>query len=655
MSSSGPGSLDAVFEPPGQLRARFGWICGMTADAPFIERAVERFSRQSAAQRALAGRVYLGVLLDPSTPQIPPTSTPGSLHLAPRSVPLPFRLLHAKVALLGFDDQESGAWCVRLVVSTGNWTSQTLAHSLDLLWTLDLHRDHPAGPARGQASADIKAAAAFLTRLRARFNDDALTASQGAQARITRGNIDALDGWVNGMTPSAGAQPRFLHNETVPLIACVPRAARHFGGTTKRNYVVMGSGFYGGGGSPTALPAAPARIVAALRQAEIGLLTNQPDVDLVVNPTACQGVATAGPAIAAAPKWRVIASNDPHGDTGGLRSLHAKFIFSANWREGGSTTSPWVYLGSGNLTEPGFLRTALPSSGGDLSGGNLEAGVVFVPEVVQWKDIGKWLPFTPSGKDLTELPGSLAAGPPAPERAPVFVAPPFAFLTHDAVGNALRPDMPALAAWLLWPGGHRTAAAADGGYAHLGSPPPQVEVAWVIGGSEVRAFVPVVDSEGRVAGSVRGPLSFEGLAEELGSFPDQPDVDPSGDDVPDGQRLLDDSAGMTAARASVAPLRDVMHAVELVAQRQTRIPEGQWEAWVARVEQALVRMKDQPMVHAVRKLGVNPLAALRLPAFRPDFCEGPASPMAGLYAETLRRIELAWGVSELPGIVAEDS
>lgn len=653
MSKPGPGALDAVFEPPARLRARFGWVCGMTADGPFVERAVDRFSRQSTAQRMLAGRVYLGLMLDPSNPQLPPFSTPGALHLAARTLPLPFRLLHAKVALLGFDDEETGQWCVRLVVSTGNWTTPTLAHSLDLLWVVDLHSEHPVGPERSQAEADVKAAAAFLSRLRRRFDDDALVAAKGPQARATRANIAALDAWVDSLSPG-DVSPRFLHNEREPLIDSVPRAALRVGGRTRRNYIVLGSGFYGTGGPPNALPEVPARIVAALTAPDGGVLTGQPYVDLVANPAACQGVADAATAIAATKRWRVIAPTDPHGDTGGLRSLHAKFIFVANWSEGGRATSPWLYLGSGNLTEPGFLRKALPDGRASVSNGNLEAGVVFVPEVVPWKEVGRLLPFDPEAEDLSKVPQSLAAGPEAPERPPAFVAPPFAFLVHD-VDGALRPSVPAPVATLLWPTGQRTTAADDGSYPCPGAPPPQVEVAWPADDSELRAVVPVVDAEGRIAGSVRGPLTFEGLAEELGSFPDQPEVEAPLDDSSDNAASSGDATGGGSRAAAISPLRDVMHAVEMVAKHQTRIREPQWEAWVARLEQALVRMKDQPMVEAVRKLGVNPLSVLRLPAFRPPFCEGPGSPMDALYEDALVRIERAWGVADLAPLTGMES
>lgn len=63
--------------------------------------------------------------------------------------------------------------------------------------------------------------------------------------------------------------------------------------------------------------------------------------------------------------------------------LHAKFLFGASYRENSSyCNSPWVYLGSGNLTNPGFANPA------STHGGNLEAGVVFLPEPLLWENHG---------------------------------------------------------------------------------------------------------------------------------------------------------------------------------------------------------------------------------------------------------------------------
>lgn len=61
------------------------------------------------------------------------------------------------------------------------------------------------------------------------------------------------------------------------------------------------------------------------------------------------------------------------------RVLHAKFLFSAQQRvDELKCHRPWVYLGSGNLTGPGFASKM------SRQGGNLEAGVIFVPEELEW-------------------------------------------------------------------------------------------------------------------------------------------------------------------------------------------------------------------------------------------------------------------------------
>ena len=76
-----PPSLAQHFEPPDEHVGCFGWVCGYSADAPFLNDAAERFTRQTLGQRAYAGRISLALLLDPSGAQIPPTAAPGVTHL----------------------------------------------------------------------------------------------------------------------------------------------------------------------------------------------------------------------------------------------------------------------------------------------------------------------------------------------------------------------------------------------------------------------------------------------------------------------------------------------------------------------------------------------------------------------------------------------
>ena len=133
-----PLSLAQHFEAPDDFIGCFGWVCGYSADGGFLDDAVERFTRRIHAQRAYEGRIAIALMLDPSNPQITPKEVPGVMHLPMTGVP-PFRLLHAKLALLGFrHTSDARQWRLRLIVSTGNWTRQTLEESLDLAWRIDL-------------------------------------------------------------------------------------------------------------------------------------------------------------------------------------------------------------------------------------------------------------------------------------------------------------------------------------------------------------------------------------------------------------------------------------------------------------------------------------------------------------------------------------
>src|ERR1700760_3639772 len=109
-----PCSLAQLFDPPDDYQGVFGWICGYSADAGFLEDAAERFSGLTKAQREHQGQISLSLMLDPGNPQIFPSEVSGFLHLPVKSAPLPFQLLHAKVAVLGFE--RSGRALLRVVV-----------------------------------------------------------------------------------------------------------------------------------------------------------------------------------------------------------------------------------------------------------------------------------------------------------------------------------------------------------------------------------------------------------------------------------------------------------------------------------------------------------------------------------------------------------
>ena len=113
-------------------------------------------------------------MLDRGNPQITLAEVPSLLHLPTKVSKPPFKLLHAKVALLGFRHLDS--WCLRLIVSTGNWTRQTLEESLDLAWVIEIHSEELKSPSDNtkQACADFRAAWDMLSELRMLFDDRTL-------------------------------------------------------------------------------------------------------------------------------------------------------------------------------------------------------------------------------------------------------------------------------------------------------------------------------------------------------------------------------------------------------------------------------------------------------------------------------------------------
>ena len=88
----------------------------------------------------------------------------------------------------------------------------------------------------------------------------------------------------------------------------------------------MGSGFYESSDSNNKIPSVLKNIVDKLQEAE--LLTRQPEIDVFVNPKACQAVANSVPSFNHA-GWKVREAGQPEYFKAS-RSLHAKFIFSAN-------------------------------------------------------------------------------------------------------------------------------------------------------------------------------------------------------------------------------------------------------------------------------------------------------------------------------------
>lgn len=237
-----PLSLAQHFEAPDDFLGCFGWLCGYAADAGFLDDAAERFMRHTRAQRAAIGRIALALMLDPGNPPVSLIDAPGVLHLPIITLKSrPFVLLHAKVALLGFrHTADAQRWQLRLIVSTGNWTRETLEENLDLAWRVDLSSEDLQGSEETvrQGCADMKAAWGMLVWLRSHFDTRALAAVPQARKDTESSNASRLfESWVAKVENKAGRAALFRQSQAVTACTivdddrsdgrCRPQLSRH--------------------------------------------------------------------------------------------------------------------------------------------------------------------------------------------------------------------------------------------------------------------------------------------------------------------------------------------------------------------------------------------------------------------------------------------
>lgn len=637
-----PSSLAQLFEPPDEHQGVFGWVCGYSADAGFFEDAVERFSGLTQAQRAHQGRVMLAVMLDPGNPQIAPAEVPGMLHLPLKSPELPFLLLHAKVAVLGFQCRDR--FLLRAIVTTGNWTRQTLEESLDLAWHIDVasKAEDKATEVVRQERTDLAAVWSFLSWVCSLFDARSLDLVRGADN--DSGASEKVTSWAARLsTRHRGYRPRFFDNRDSSLFRQLADLVRCHGGPAARNYLALGSGFYESVQSGT--PDVPESISAQLQKH--GLLTATRKKNLFVNPRACQAIATRRSWIEER-GWVIRSPRVPNYFGAAPRTLHAKFIFSANERsDSNNCSSPWLYLGSGNLTNPGFKEKA-------GSTGNLEAGVVLAAADLRWeKDdysedgnvVTNLLPIHWDDGENIPLP-ALQPGDDMPERGIAFTAAPIAlFLWGEAQGapNLAPQGEPTGPFRLLDPQGRPCERLEDGSFVWQAARPSQVTVFWSSDGDDRIANVPVIDRYGRFCAAEFPPIDLEEAWIQLANFPMPPeDEELAGGDTQDVVDGVAPTESATQAHASDYPVRSMMTLVEDIAAKQATVAQADWATWCNRLEQVLIQSKDSLVVKAFQKIGLNPIYPLLQAVFRPAFASTAITAEGARYEAALHRVVEAW-------------
>lgn len=628
-------ALTHHFDPPEGFVGEFGWLCGYSAGPDFLDAALERFTGMTAPVRAHEGAIALVAILDPGNPQISPVEVPGLWH-APYMDrgQKPFRLLHAKVAILSFRHEREDQFLLRLVVSTGNWTRDTLERSVDLAWFTEVASTELQGQAGGELPrrcAELTAAADLFRTLQTWFDCALVEQASESETTLRRGRFDH---WMERIVRHASGTPRFFDSRSASLLAQLCHQVKEIAGGTARNRLLMGSGFFEQLVGEDQPAKCLGKIADQLR--DDGLTTQGAPVDVFVNRRACQGLA----GLTSKPGWTLREgrwAREPD------RTLHAKFIFSGfQQSRTDSCGSAWLYLGSGNLTAPGFLNRCSPS------GGNLEAGVVVAAPGLEWSSLPARLPVG-GDKALMLSEDDIVAGCEFEDRGIVFVAAPVhAFRVEIAEAQSRLVALPS-------EGCDRVEVVDDSGDACVrdgnaflwhGEVPRTVQVRWTVGASRREARVPTIDAFGRVSGAALPPLSVEDAWDELTNFPLVGESDPIGaEDF--SREAVSPFPSSPASPESRYALRRIMELVERIASTQTALPETEWTRWCLRLEQVLTRTAASDTVAEVRALGLDVLSPLQHPAFVPDFAITEGSPRKK-YLDALAAVRAAWAIESLP-------
>ena len=672
-------SLADVFAPPDDhRRGTFGLVCGLSADHEFIEAALERFTRRGQAGRRHSGQIAMALMTDPHHDLLP--STPGLFHVHPAAEerwPLRMELMHAKVALLSFGPARKGAADhVRLVVSTGNWTTETARRSIDIVWQCDLSaaagRDDTEA---AQAATDIQAAVAFFRKLlgveKKRGWYVAPTPVATPVNTLFKDCARITKGWVEGEL-----RPRFFStidaNEAEGSFGAphsIGRQVIHRFGEdkTKRNFLVCASGFFEG--AKQGHVGCPSVLKELVEQLQIsGVFKKYPTADdqwLVANPK--RAGAVAGWVRGNAPETLGWSIRQPRHPDRGLEGahLHAKYVFLSYWRNK-SLSNNLIYIGSGNLSRQGFAL-APRKTGGTGKAGNIETGIVTTAEsITNLDELSAML-----GLDVeaeverdsfpAEAKGEEDEVPVAPLRRP----PPILAFTWDGKRTLQVHwlDEPAsqTACMATWAGQTIEVLAGSNSLEIPEGVPPPASIR--IGDENDHWTVSVFGVDGDFCRPPVHRRRFDDVLGRLLDFPSQvwdddeadgspdedEDEDPGknggdGTTTPSPGTVPDPLAELAAERRSY-PIHRAMALVEAIADRNQRLPGGQLPDWVLHMRRVLLEEMDTETIASFRTLGLNFLAPLqRQKGFAPVGANSA-------YRQLICDIQKEWGLDQAPDLL----
>jgi hypothetical protein len=618
-----------IFDPPEGMVGHSAALVAMTGAEDFLDEAMVRFTGLGKTQRSQLGIVYAYLMLDghssPSRKEVfPPGRIPGLHEFQPRSID-PGSLLHAKIALLAFAPNRTGAPIqLRLAVLTANFTYPSARQQLELVWLIDAPLDGSACP---EDRADVVAAGAFVESiLNQRFYSD-----KSMAARLVTLLKATKDCQTNPRPLAQSIRRRFIHSLDQPLYEQIKqrfeRALRH----KRRNLLLCGSGFYESPGNGKEKP----EVISSLER--LNVFTDTYRRVALVEPGEAGAVAdwaregdTDG--------WEIVRPCDVLDRS---RRLHAKFVY-AGYLLNGQVSKGWLYLGSGNLSRRGIL------SHGGMSEGNVESGVVFeVPERLAPEDLESWLFWSNDGAEAVgDDEWAVGQVGDAPDAQPILEAPPI--LSASIEPNRVRhlrllwrEDTTAERVSLSWT--ERDwfdVQQADEVPLKNEENPTALRVRVESGRTWV---VPVVDAAGRVGWQ---PPRFKTYADALAALLDFPIRPSEATDDDDRDRDGDVGAKGTGSGESIEREKSyALHAaaelVEKVAALQAALPESMLDDWLDHLDRMFRASFPQALIATWRSHRLDVLAYLWEPELRPPHL---TDKQRARYFEVLDGAARAWGL-----------
>lgn len=632
-------------------------LTAMSAEEKVVSSILHRFTGKSddrrLAERNVIAFIFLHAGASPDFGKPPP-----GVYLFPRRKQRARVLQHTKIGILAWRGVTSGKIeRIRLFVTTGNWTSMSVAGSLELTWFTDCTSDGLEGIQQLESAANFIQGIPGGPKGRPCLEDyyhvhtEVLTKCHRRYGEL----LDTIQEWakrfrrISKVDRGSESQflPRFIHNLDTPLIDQVNESfgkRRPSDKRSRQNRLVCGSGFVEQGSDSENQPGP--QVLQRLQQ--LDCLAEDAEKRFVINPEEAGTLAAFGGEKARSASWAYFAPRDPVSQAGaGGRFLHAKYVLVGT-QSGRWWTDTLLYLGSGNLSRRGLLKT--PAAGNDDT--NLECGVVLAaPEVKQESDINERLFLGDECTDSTMLRKGDGSIPnfatqdadPCPIAAISFSSENRKLLLtwvdeSTAAGElvlVLSPDVririPVSA----------TEVPFDGKLGQLA----RIE----IHGKKVSGWwVPVIDAS--TGECVVEPVDFKrpysAVLDELIGFPTS--TDSSEDDPEDsGEEGGDDApTAESPNRASnpiAYPLHEAMALLEAIARQNQAVKFGLFEDWLRHLEFVMTERLREEDAEAFRALNFNFLNHLREDSFRPSPDIMPrGSDREKLYEQLIERLEKAW-------------